>query len=212
MSSIVLSIPHAGWNLAAYPGRDQDMPEALGSIDGFYTTVYGYEPGDTADPWKVYDAGVPDEWTDLVNDLKVLRNGRGYWINATKPISALLEGGFAPTSLAPSQLSLPPATYYGVAPAAVTRVGITVQALVNNTVCGQAQTALGPKGQNRVVFVIDVRAAGGGADAHCGTLGQPVTIVFLDQGRVVATRATIWDNNRVHELRPAGLYLPMVWR
>jgi hypothetical protein len=218
MSSIELSIPEPGWNLVAYPAPSrQPMPDALGSIAGAYTTVYGYEITDTADPWKVYDVNVPEEWEPLVNDLKELHPGRGYWINTTEPITALLKGGFdpAPASLgtASQPLSLPPATYYGVAPAAVSRAGITVQALINGAVCGQAQTtALTLGGQPRIVFVVDARAAGAGADARCGTPGQPVTIAFLDGARSVAALKTIWDNNRVQQLRGSEAYLPFVRR
>ena len=57
-----------------------------------------------------------------------------------------------------------------------------------------------------------MRAAGGDGDAGCGTPGQPVTLMFLDQGDIVATRATIWDNSRVRELRAPALYLPIVRR
>jgi hypothetical protein len=215
MSSFELPIPDPGWNLVAYPAPSrQPMPAALGSIDGAYTTVYGYVITDTADPWKVYDVGVPEEWRALVNDLTELHPGRGYWINTTEPITALLKGGPDPAlaSLgAAAQLSLPPATYYGIAPAAVSRVGITVQALINNVVCGQAQTtALG--GQPRIAFVVHARAAGAGADARCGTPGQPMTIVFLDGARRVAALKTVWDNNRVQELRGSEAYLPFVRR
>jgi hypothetical protein len=215
MSSIVLPIEHAGWNLVAYPAPgSQPMPAALASIAGYYTTVYGYDPSDPADPWKVYDAGVPQEWGPLVNDLHELRYGRGYWINVTQPITALLKGGsnITPTLLrAASQFSLPPATYYGLAPGAAAKAGLDVQARVNGTLCGQAQTqTLALAGQNSIVFTINVRAAGTGADAQCGTPGQPVTIAFLDNGRTIATLRTTWDNNRVRSLQDRAIYLPLV--
>jgi hypothetical protein len=106
-------------------------------------------------------------------------------------------------------LSLPPATYYGLAPHA----GLHIEARVNGNLCGQAQTELHLiGGRQQAVFVIDVGAAG--AEAGCGTPGQPVTITFLDSTRVVATHTTSWDNSRTHLLSMDvdTLYLPLLRR
>lgn len=215
MASIVLPIDHAGWNLVAYPAPDHAMPEALASIEGYYTTVYGYDPGDSVDPWSVYDVGVPPEWAPLVNDLRELRYGRGYWIRATQPITALLKGGQDAALLSTSaRPALFPATYYGVAPAGA-RAGAVAQAWVRGALCGQAQTeARTVEGAVRSVFVIRVRAAGEGADAGCGAPGQPVTIVFLDGAQTVGTYTARWDNSRVQRLGAAVQvqYLPFVRR
>ncbi len=70
MSSIEVPIEAAGWNWMSYPvPATRPVANALVSATGYYTTVYGYEPLDTLDPWKVYDVAVP-EW---VNDLTVPR-------------------------------------------------------------------------------------------------------------------------------------------
>jgi hypothetical protein len=173
--------------------------------------VYGYAAGDVADPWKAYDVDVPLEWAPLVNDLTALNPGQGYWIRATEPITALIKGdtppslAHAPRGLTPTtagqQLELPPTTYYGIAPAAALTSTLTVQAWVRGTLCGQAFTqehALA--GQSHAVFVIDVRAAGGGANAECGVPGQVVTLTFYDGARLVHSITTTWDNDRVHDL------------
>jgi hypothetical protein len=64
------------------------------------------------------------------------------------------------------------------------------------------------------VFVIDVRSAGSGADAGCGTPGQLVTIVFLEGSQPIGTLVTPWDSDRVHELLSGlhTLYLPLIGR
>jgi hypothetical protein len=145
-----------------------------------------------------------------VNDLRELRKGRGYWLNATQPMIARFKGDSATSALSAfGPLSLPPATYYGLAP----RAGLRVEARVNGNLCGQAQTEMYPLGgRQQAVFVIDVGAAG--TEAGCGTSGQPVTITMLDSARAVVTRITSWDNSRTHRLEAekAQIYLPAVAR
>jgi hypothetical protein len=143
MSSVVLPLDHAGWNLIAYPAPGtQRMPAALASIDSHYTTVYGYDPTDTNNPWKVYDAGVKPQWAPLVNDLTELKYGHGYWINATEPITALLKGGTTlarRTNSAIGGLTLPPTTYYGIVPGMTPAAGLTIQARINGTSAGRVR-------------------------------------------------------------------------
>ncbi len=47
MSSIEITIDGPGWNLFAYPvAANRPVTDALISITGYYTTVYGYKPAD----------------------------------------------------------------------------------------------------------------------------------------------------------------------
>jgi RHS repeat-associated protein len=70
-----------GWNLIGYPaGSARPVATALASIAGKYIRLFGFDPTDSADPWEVYDVGVPS-WA---NDLTELRPGRGYWIYVTE--------------------------------------------------------------------------------------------------------------------------------
>lgn len=70
-----------GWNLIGMP-TEQARPvrNALFSIDGKYSLVFGYDPTDAEDPWEIYDVAAP-EWA---NDLQFMQPGRGYWVLATE--------------------------------------------------------------------------------------------------------------------------------
>ncbi|NLS77045.1 MAG: hypothetical protein GXY76_07285 [Chloroflexi bacterium] len=63
----------AGSNLVGYPSSTpRSVPDALASIAGKYTKVYGYIGGQ----WKQYIVGAPP----FVNSLTQLESGHGYWI------------------------------------------------------------------------------------------------------------------------------------
>jgi hypothetical protein len=213
MSSIEIDLPYAGWNLFAYPVTgSQPVSQALQSISGFYSAVYGCNPTDTSDPWQLYCPAAPD-W---VNDLEVLEFGRGYWINVSEPVTIGLKGSAA-TLAAPATANgcgfVPPATYYGTlepegtfSPAS----GVPVTAWIAGHLCGQALTRL-EGGQ--VVFSVDVPADDVTANPGCGAPGRSVT--FKVGGQAMRPAVT-WDNNRVTgiALRPGSLrlYLPYVMK
>ena len=170
MPSIEIPLHGPGWNLFAYPVQDtRVVAEALLSISGSCTTVYGYEPADEVDPWKVYDVTVPD-W---VNDLSVLQFGRGYWIKVSEAISSLLKGATASLGVAAAGPHSPPSTYYGAVlagPELTPGAGTTVTARVNGNLCGQGVT-LEVHGQ--IVYTINVLAEGPGSAAACGFAWAP---------------------------------------
>lgn len=86
-----------GWNLIGYPlAQPRSVPNALHSIAGKYLRVYGYDPNDPADPWEVFDVGVPD-WA---NDLQTMRPGRGYWVFATEATTLTLANTGPPPDVA----------------------------------------------------------------------------------------------------------------
>lgn len=76
-----------GWNLIGMP-TEQARPvrNALFSIEGKYTLVFGYNPADTEDPWELYDVNAP-AWA---NDLEMMQPGRGYWVLATEDTTLTL--------------------------------------------------------------------------------------------------------------------------
>ena len=173
MASVKIPLYGPGWNNFAYSVHaTQPVTEALLSIQGFYTTVYGYEPTDTADPWKVYDVTVP-EW---VNDLEVLEFGHGYWITVTEDITLYLKGALD-AALAPEvALQTPPATYYGaVLPGFnfTPESGLTVTAWVDGNRCGRSQTL---EVGGKVVYVVAVHAyaESPGDGVGCGLPGRTV--------------------------------------
>lgn len=71
----------AGWNMVACPIREaRPVAQALASIDGTYTAVYGYAAG-TAEPWQRYAPSDPD-WA---RDLNEMAPGQGYWVHMDDP-------------------------------------------------------------------------------------------------------------------------------
>ncbi len=215
MSSIELDVDAAGWNLISYPVEaTRPVTDALVSATGYYTTVYGYEPVDAADPWKVYDVTAPD-W---VNDLAVLEFGHGYWINVSEALVLMFKGAPAGASAtAPAGpedaagMPLPPGTWYGrVLPGAglAPEAGMPVAAYVGAKVCGRGQTRLV---ERAVVYSINVAADGPGAAAGCGEAGRAVA---FEVGGVRAGTTAQWDDSRLWPLDLAGapsrrLYLPL---
>jgi len=199
ISSIEIPLYGPGWNLFAYPVArpPHAVTETLCSLDGYYSTVYGYDAQDTTDPWKVYDVGVPD-W---VNDLEVLEFGQQYWISVTRAITLRLRGssdwGMAADMGSAINLQLPPATFYGpVVPCTgfTPAVGMPVTASVGSYPCGQSETL---EVGDQVVYTVNVFGDGPGGAAGCGTPGQPVTFEVASH---VMAPAAVWDNARLWEL------------
>jgi hypothetical protein len=90
MSSIEISLTGPGWNLIAYPSHlTRTVTEALQSIAGSYTLVYGHNPQNATNPWDAHGKDAPD----CVGKLHEMQFGRGYWINVTKPVTLRLKGG-----------------------------------------------------------------------------------------------------------------------
>ncbi|MBN1656949.1 MAG: right-handed parallel beta-helix repeat-containing protein [Anaerolineae bacterium] len=70
---------HQGWNLVGFPIRHtRAISDVLAPIDGFYSTVYGYQAGIPTGSWSSYEVGESD------SDLLSLDPGRGYWLLATQ--------------------------------------------------------------------------------------------------------------------------------
>jgi len=220
MASIKIPLHGPGWNLFAYAAQQtRPVTQALLSISGYYTTVYGYDTSDPSDPWKVYDVPAP-KW---VNDLHVLQFGRGYWINVSQSITLHLASGLSSLSaddappLPQNDMLLPPTTFYG---AILDRndftptPGITLTAWVlpDNVVCGQGLTR---EWDGQIVYVVDVSADGGpdSPTAGCGVPGRAVH--FRMGGQAMFPTAT-WDNRRLWrvDLSPASsqAFLPLVLR
>ncbi|HYN89684.1 MAG TPA: hypothetical protein VER55_14215 [Ardenticatenaceae bacterium] len=208
MSSIAMPLLQPGWNLFAYPVQSvRPVTEALSSIHGSYTSVYGYVVTDTLNPWRLYSPEVPD-W---VNDLHAFEFGKGYWIHTSHAITVQLR---APSigSLASSDggFANPPATYYGrvqAGPQFQPRAGQPVRAWIDGTLCGQAETR---EVGGELVYRIHVLAVAPGAAAGCGTPGRQVT--FQVGSQWMATDVW-WNNNRPWNLPLSNrmrLFIPML--
>ena len=176
--------------------------------------MYGYTANEKNHPWKVYDVDAPD-WVDTLHDLTF---GRGYWIHATEAITLYLKGNTgvvtntaAMRATQAESLPTPPATYYGAVPFATSKTGLTVQAKMNDKICGQAQTVQHAiRGQLYEAYSITVNAADAGDYVGCGVPGQPVMLSFLDGTQEITQIRTAWDNSHVIELRPSTVRLPII--
>jgi hypothetical protein len=206
LTSFRVPLGAAGWNLFSYPLRgSQPVTHALASIDGTYSTVYGYDSSDEDQPWRVYDVSAPD----YVNDLEELAFGQGYWISVTQPVTA--HFGSEPSEVAASAAMPPhvPATYYG--PVVGASSGLPVTAWVDGTLCGQSQTM---EVDGQTVYAVHVFAEAGGP-VGCGVPGRQVHFQVGDQ---MFLPAAVWDTSRLHRVplragEPRRLvYLPALLR
>jgi hypothetical protein len=191
-----------GWHIFAYPvAGSRPVTQALSSISGTYSTVFGFEPADPNNPWRMYDVTIPPPFDVILNTLTALEYGRGYWINLTQPAtitfgSGVLASAATVTAANASSFSTPPATYYGVVNAAA---GAAMEAVIDGVVCGQATAQRLPDG--RVGFGIHVQATGA-SQPDCGAPGRTVTL-FVN-GEMLATVA--WNGERaqaVGDITPA---------
>jgi hypothetical protein len=79
-----------GWNLISLRLAPMStlITQTLSSITGSYNLVYAYNAWDTADPWKTYNIARPA----ALNDMKVITEGMGVWLNATAPVTLTITG------------------------------------------------------------------------------------------------------------------------
>jgi hypothetical protein len=184
-----------GWHIFAYPvAGSRPVAQALSSINGSYSTVFGFEPTDPDNPWRMYDVTIPPPFDVILNTLTVLEYGRGYWINLTQPAtltfsSGVLASAATVTAAGADSFSTPPATYYGVTTAAV---GARVEARINGALCGQAIAQRLPDG--RVGYGIHVQAVSNSAP-ECGASGRMVDLQVA--GETLATVAWNSDSAQV---------------
>jgi hypothetical protein len=206
MSSLEIPLAGPGWNLFAYPVEGtRPITQALTSIDGFYSTVYGWDPN-PYNRWRLFDVTVPS-W---VNTLHELEFGQGYWITITQDITLYLKGHMDLGLTAEASMQTPPATYYGEVLAGsgfVPTAGMTVTAWIGGNLCGRSQL-LDVDGQ--VMYAIHVSAEGPGDWVGCGLPGRRVTFYV---GSQPMQPTTVWNNGRVWELSLSPerhVYLPLI--
>ncbi|MEM8534679.1 MAG: VCBS repeat-containing protein [Chloroflexota bacterium] len=212
MSSITIPLESRGWQLIPYPGQTQAVPEALAGIEDHYTTVYGYEPTDSNNPWRMYDVDVP-AW---VNDLDNLGHQHAYWINVTQPTKLPIKGPRSQrtdtTLAATTAIPQPPATYYmkfDNDSRDLNQAGLPVVARMGGQVCGITTTRVIEDIQGGVGFVIDVV----NTDICDGTNR---TVTFTVDGEILPLTA-MWNNQRPQQLtifnnNPTQIYLPLLQR
>jgi hypothetical protein len=214
MTAIEIPLYGPGWNNFAYPVQaTRPVTQALLSLSGYYTTVYGYEASDPFDPWRIYDTTVPT----YVNSLEVLEYGQGYWINVSQSITLYLKSEL--DAVARTDASIlgaygPPATYYGRVTGGqgfVPQATMTVTAWVNGNLCGRGELSEVGGG---LVYAIHVFGDGPDRAQGCGMPGDEVSFMVDSQAM---GPTIVWDNDRVHELiltpeESWTVYLPLVIR
>jgi hypothetical protein len=207
MASVEVPLYGPGWNLVSYPIQEtRPVTQALLSISGYYTTVYGFDAA--SETWHMYDV-TADPAGPYANDLDVLEYAHGYWINASDTITLYLQGDSTIGPLERATLQSPPSSFYGPVLGGVDftpAAGMPVTATVDGAVCAQGETILY---EGDAVYVLHVLGGAG-----CGTFGDE--IVFEVDGQTMAPRPT-WDNSRVRRLplEPDDgyeIYLPLVIR
>ncbi|HSJ55908.1 MAG TPA: VCBS repeat-containing protein [Anaerolineae bacterium] len=214
LSTIDMPPFQPGWNLFGYPLLvSRPVTEALASLEGYYTTIYGHYTEDPADPWKVYDVTVAPPFQTLVNDLHALSFGHGYWITISQAITLSLE---PPTDvqIKATLVPRPPATYYGQVLAGhdwAPAEGMPVQAWIGGHACGASETARLAGGQ--IAYAVQVLADEGGATLGCGAPGRLVR--FTVDGRSVPG-SVAWRDHQAWLLDlapgPTRAYLPLIWK
>ncbi|NJN16424.1 MAG: VCBS repeat-containing protein [Oscillochloris sp.] len=193
-----------GWNLLSYPWPEPTVALSDGLAllggDGAYSTIYGYDPSDSADPWKVYDTEVPN----FVNDLSAFRYGRGYWVRATADAvtAGLKQSAGLDQAVSPER----PTTFYAIVPNG--NAGQPVEARIGNTLCATTTTR---SADGQVVFVLDVPA--NAERAGCGVRDAVVEVRVNGQ----AFGAAFWEGERPQEIRLGDtaerrLFLPFIVR
>jgi hypothetical protein len=192
MSAYEIPLYGPGWNNVAYPLlASRPVIQALLSIAGYYTTVYGYEAASAT--WRMYDV----EAEPYANDLTALQFGQGYWIQVSSAIT-LYIGGATPARF-PNLVGVtsPPSTFYGPVlsgPGFAPAAGMRTAATVDGRLCASGETQLYA---GEVVYVLHVLADGPGGAAGCGQRGDE--IVFEVAGQVMASHA-VWNNDHVRRL------------
>ncbi|MGB0385858.1 MAG: FG-GAP repeat domain-containing protein [Ardenticatenaceae bacterium] len=217
ISTIQVRLSRVGWNTFTYPiAETRAITSALASIEAQYTSVYYDQPN--SPEWQLYDQTVADEFSDLVNDLSHLQDGRGYSIYATEAITLYIAPGSHTRHQRTTRGSqFPPATYYGwITPndSFQPTVGMTIKARIGDTVCGES-TIQQLNGQ--LAYKLQVKAEDPfGQPNGCGTNQQ--TIVFEVGNSLIKAAPRTWNNSQAqyHPL-PEGfdspknkLYLPLI--
>ena len=206
MSSIKIPLV-AGWQLIAYPIQETTpVSQALQSIDSAYNLVYSFDVDQPDDPWQIHCA-CDDEpnWPAQFNDLTHLEFGQGYWIQATEAISFYASSGSNQNR--PATFPNPPAIYFGeVSEALTTTVGATIDAWIDNQLCGTGQTVLV---EGQLLYRVKVLSDGPNDSTGCGSLNKSVRLTLNNKTII---EAVPWNNGQVNywPLPPNRAYLPLI--
>jgi hypothetical protein len=215
-----------GWNNFGYTIQaSQTITEGLASIQGKYSAVYSYNPA-LSRPWLFYDPAVQPPFDGMVNTLRRLDYGKGYWIYATQAVVLYLGIGSASVEETADEndltsAPLAPATYYGwITPSAsfTPTIGMTVTALIDNVVCGETSITT-IEGQLAYALAVAVDDAGD-ESGGCGVSGKNV---IFKVGDTMLPQGVAWNNAQANFWpltdmipdgieRPNRIYLPLANR
>ncbi|MEZ4660486.1 MAG: hypothetical protein R2911_23260 [Caldilineaceae bacterium] len=221
MYSIEIELAAQGWELVGYPIQvTQTVTQALSSIADYHPVLLDFDPN-LANPferWSLYDSAAPDEFRSVINTLAELHFGSGYWISVTNPspIQWKLQDtqpdpNVSAAALAADQSARAiPALYFGklttapaeLAPASL--ADLSLQAYINNTLCGIGHIAQSPQGTVYAIHVLSDQIAGG--LPGCGAPGSAITLQL--NGQELPTALT-WDNQRLHQQEISQMHPPI---
>ncbi len=206
-ASIDIPLQGPGWNLIAYPAPDaRSIEDALASLDGQYSLVYGYDHAATDSPWRVYDARFRD-WLGEQAEvwLDTFEPGKGYWLYLTETGSGpqklrlrtpdtpvpLTQSTDSAAQLDPGDLGVrtPPALFYGTLTGESFTADQIITASIDNQNCGQGKTFINA---DELRYAIMVQATEAGQTESCGYPGSPVNFQI---GSTSLLPEASWDNS-----------------
>ncbi len=80
IATVNVPIKGPGWSLFSYPiPQERSVDEALASIAGEFTTVYGYDPNSANAPWRIFDASLPS-WVQNETDIGLSQYDLWSWV------------------------------------------------------------------------------------------------------------------------------------
>ena len=68
---------NVGWTLIGWVCDEPRIPADIAKELGGAVRIYGYNPANPLNPWRIFDTGVPP----FFNNLAELTKWNGYWIN-----------------------------------------------------------------------------------------------------------------------------------
>ena len=180
-----------GWNEVPFPSSlaSQPMTQALASLNGKYSIVYGCD--NQTGEWSVYAPEAP-EW---VNNLKEMKPQEVYEIYVTENVTWTVGSSPITASAINPCSQHPPATFYGeLANGLTTTDDIIITAKVDGVVCGQT---IAKQDDERILFSIYVAADSLSGTPSCGRVDK---LVSFEVNGVPTTVEESWNNQGIQSL------------
>ena len=176
------------WNLFGYPLQEsRPVTNVLSSVSDSINTVYGYDV-DTG--WLIYDFTVPIPFAPIVNTLKSMEYGSGYWIYATKTVTPQISIKYEQTRLINTIDRARPMTIYGWVyenESLKPQSGMEIKAYINNTLCGSSYIQ---ELDGQLAYSLQIEAQ----NDHYKNCGSPNQQIRLTINNVPISEPIQWSN------------------